>query len=53
MKEYTFLRIWRKTHERINEIRQHTGEGVVELIDRLAKQEQKRMARRKEKGSKE
>ena len=45
MKEerYQVLRIWKTTHRILRQIAAQTDESLVELLDRLARQEQQRI----------
>jgi hypothetical protein len=41
--EYQTTRIWKATHRRLRIVAAHTGESMVEVLDRLVRQEAQRL----------
>ena len=39
MKEYVTFRLWKKTHKFLKRIHAETGESIIAIIDRLAREE--------------
>lgn len=49
---YQTMRVWVKTHKLLRLIAAHTDESMVEVIQRLAEQEYKRIQDEQQKGKK-
>lgn len=44
--QYQVLRIWKTTHRILRQIASQTDESLVELLDRMAREEQQRIQRK-------
>lgn len=46
--QYQVLRIWKTTHRILRHIAAHTDESLVELLDRMAREEHKRIEQKRQ-----